>query len=118
VPHKFMGRRDGPARFHGVPVRFEERQEPLPPLMFGRIALQRDPQPPYAYGSSSPLYYKHILKPICDETVLNGEPTLHPGFPELVDAARSFLGDRGVDAGLGGLGGWAGTPRLTRTRRA
>jgi len=48
----------------------------------------------------------------------NGEPTLHPGFPELVDAARSFLGDRGVDAGLGGLGGWAGTPRLTRTRRA
>ena len=33
----------------------------------------------------------------------NGEPTLHPGFPELVEVARSFLGDRGVDDGLGVL---------------
>jgi hypothetical protein len=64
VPHKFMGRRDGSARFHGTPVRFEEWQELLSPLMFERIALQRDSQPPspYAYGSSSLLYYKHILE--------------------------------------------------------
>jgi len=33
----------------------------------------------------------------------NGEPTLHPGFSELVEVARSFLGDRGVDDGLGVL---------------
>jgi len=62
VPHKFMGRRDGSARFHGTPVRFEEWQELLSPLMFGRIALQRDPQPPNAYGFSSLLYYKHLLE--------------------------------------------------------
>jgi hypothetical protein len=67
-----MGLRDCPARFHGVPVRFEERQELLSPPMFGRIALQRESQPPYAYGFSSLLYYKHLLKPICDETVLIG----------------------------------------------
>jgi len=59
-----MGLRDGPARFHSTPVRFEERQELLSPLMFGRTALQRDPQPPspYAYGFSSLLYYKHLLE--------------------------------------------------------
>jgi len=57
-----MGRRDGPARFHGVPVRFEEWQELLSPLMFERIALQRDSQPPYAYGFSSLLYYKYLLE--------------------------------------------------------
>jgi len=55
-----MGRGDGPARFHGVPIRFEERQELLSPLMFGRTALQRDPQPPHAYGFSSLLYYKYL----------------------------------------------------------
>ena len=61
VPHKFTGRRDGPARFHGVPIRFEEWQELLSPLMFGRIALQRDSQPPYtSYGFSSLLYYNHV----------------------------------------------------------
>jgi len=73
VPHKFMGRRDGSARFHGVPVRFEEWRELLSPPMFGRTALQRDPQPPYTYGFSFLLYYKHILKPIYHETVLNGD---------------------------------------------
>jgi len=73
VPHKFMGRRDGSARFHGTPVRFEERQELLFPPMFGRTALQRDSQPPYGYGFSSLLCYKHLLKSICDETVLNGD---------------------------------------------
>jgi len=67
-----MGRPDGSARFHGVPMRFEEWQELLSPPMFGRIALQRDSQHPYAYGFSFLLYYKYILKPICDETVLIG----------------------------------------------
>jgi hypothetical protein len=43
------------------------------PLMFGRTALQRDSQPPYAYGFSSLLYYKHLLEPIYYETVLNGD---------------------------------------------
>ena len=31
----------------------------------------------------------------------NGEPTLHPRFPELVEVARSFLRERGLDASLG-----------------
>jgi len=39
VLHKFMGRWDGSARFHSVPVRFEESQELLSALVLERIAL-------------------------------------------------------------------------------